>query len=126
MEYTFKILKYNVLDDGSTLYHIYTTTLNRPVNMQFWIKCENYLIYQYNKQIYYASLYYNYEILNDFYNIKPIKSNEEYNEFDITINGIIINRIITLYPYSSNPNTITHYIQNNQHLLYISEPYVLK
>ena len=121
MEHTFEKLKYNVLDDGSTLYHIYITSAKELISLSNY----NFLLYQYNGEIYYALLHTNHKIFDDFYNIKPIRI-EEYDAFDITINGLIINKNIKLYPYCSNPNTITYYIQNNQHLLDIGNPYVLK
>ena len=127
MDNTFEILKYNVLSDGS-LYHIYVTC---PKYIKNWGKYNNLLLYQYDGKLYDAKVKSNDKIFDDFYNIKPILSNEEYTAFDIYINDIIINRPIKLYSNGSNSNNsistyVTDYILNNQHLLDVREPYILK
>ena len=134
MEHTFEIVKYNVLDDGSTLYHIYITS---PEHNRDNPDFNTSLLYQYNEQLYYKLFRMHcvsyHKIFDDFYNIKPI-INKEINAFDITINGIIINKYIQLYlnrtyshsHYTYPRDNIICYIQNNLHLLDVGEPYVLK
>ena len=107
-----------MLDDGS-LYHICADSVID------WFMYYDLLVYQYNGQIYYIFLNSNHQIFNDFYNVKPIKANNKDYPFDITINGIIINKYLQLHPYCCDPETITYYIQHNQHLLDV-EPYILK
>ena len=134
MEHTFEIVKYNVLDDGS-LYHIHITSpeYNKYNNDN---DCNTLLLYQYNAQIYYELFSVNdkyyHKIFDDFYDIKPIRINNiTHHAFDIYINDIIINRPIRLYSNGSNSNNsistyVTDYILNNQHLLDVREPYILK
>ena len=113
-DYTFEVVKSNIIDDRSTLYHIVSDNGNYIYY--------DLLLFKHNNILYYDMREKTDDVINNyFYELRPLPT-PDVDAFEIFDSK---NRIIFSKMHYKH-NSFIKYLQNNPHLLDIEQPYVLK